>query len=147
MSLAIVGPPPLRACAPREVSPQEGSRPREKSHNTMHQIFRLRRAPRESLEGPSRFGSPPILIFVGVGAALPSFSFVLVPLADSAVATSTKQTAKRQTPSIDQLIIPITNFNELVEYFKEYAEDYNTATMPHIKYYDYNKLEMEEYAQ
>ena len=34
-----------------------------------------------------------------------------------------------------------------MEYFKEYAEDYNTATMPHIKYYDYNKLEMEEYAR
>jgi len=34
---------------------------------------------------------------------------------------------------------------ELQNYFKEYAEDYNTATMPHIKYYDYDKWEMEEY--
>ena len=34
---------------------------------------------------------------------------------------------------------------ELQEYFKEYAEDYNTATLPHIKYYDYDKWEMDEY--
>merc|ERR1740130_1127238 len=34
---------------------------------------------------------------------------------------------------------------EVQNYFKEYAEDYNTATMPHIKYYDYDKWEMEEY--
>jgi hypothetical protein len=34
---------------------------------------------------------------------------------------------------------------ELQEYFKEYAEDFNTATLPHIKYYDYDKWEMEEY--
>jgi hypothetical protein len=34
---------------------------------------------------------------------------------------------------------------ELQNYFKEYAEDYNTATMPHIKYYDYDKWEMVEY--
>ena len=34
---------------------------------------------------------------------------------------------------------------ELQEYFKEYMEDYNTATLPHIKYYDYDKWEMEEY--
>jgi len=34
-----------------------------------------------------------------------------------------------------------------MEYFKEYAEDYNTATMPHMKYYDYEKWEMEEYAK
>mmetsp|Transcript_33446 Transcript_33446/g.38079 ORF Transcript_33446/g.38079 Transcript_33446/m.38079 type:complete len:270 (+) Transcript_33446:3-812(+) len=34
---------------------------------------------------------------------------------------------------------------ELQEYFKEYAEDYNTATLPHTKYYDYDKWEMEEY--
>mmetsp|Transcript_26641 Transcript_26641/g.55064 ORF Transcript_26641/g.55064 Transcript_26641/m.55064 type:complete len:230 (-) Transcript_26641:661-1350(-) len=34
---------------------------------------------------------------------------------------------------------------ELQNYFKEFAEDYNTATMPHKKYYDYEKWEMEEY--
>lgn len=34
---------------------------------------------------------------------------------------------------------------ELQNYFKEYMEDFNTATLPHIKYYDYDKWEMEEY--
>mmetsp|Transcript_1566 Transcript_1566/g.2290 ORF Transcript_1566/g.2290 Transcript_1566/m.2290 type:complete len:343 (-) Transcript_1566:206-1234(-) len=34
---------------------------------------------------------------------------------------------------------------ELMNYFKEYMEDYNTATMPHVKYYNYDKWEMEEY--
>jgi hypothetical protein len=34
---------------------------------------------------------------------------------------------------------------ELQNYFKEYAEDYNTATLPHIKYYDYDRWEMDEY--
>jgi hypothetical protein len=34
---------------------------------------------------------------------------------------------------------------ELHNLFKEYAEDYNTATLPHIKYYDYEKWELEEY--
>jgi len=34
-----------------------------------------------------------------------------------------------------------------MEYFKEYAEDYNTATLPHVKYYDHDKWEMEEYAR
>jgi hypothetical protein len=34
---------------------------------------------------------------------------------------------------------------ELQEYYKEYMEDYNTATFPHKKYYDYDKWEMEEY--
>jgi len=34
-----------------------------------------------------------------------------------------------------------------MEYFKEYAEDFNTATLPHVKYYDYDKWEMEEYAR
>ena len=29
--------------------------------------------------------------------------------------------------------------------FKDYCEDYNTATMPHEKYYNYEKWEMEEY--
>ena len=31
--------------------------------------------------------------------------------------------------------------------FKEYAEDYNTATLPHLKYYNYDKWEMEEYTR
>jgi hypothetical protein len=34
---------------------------------------------------------------------------------------------------------------ELQNYFKEYMEDFNTATLPHKKYYDYDKWEMEEY--
>ena len=34
-----------------------------------------------------------------------------------------------------------------MEYYSEYAEDYNTATLPHLKYYDYDKWEMEEYAR
>ena len=34
---------------------------------------------------------------------------------------------------------------ETSNYFKDYAEDYNTATFPHSKYYDYDKWEMEEY--
>mmetsp|Transcript_16300 Transcript_16300/g.36676 ORF Transcript_16300/g.36676 Transcript_16300/m.36676 type:complete len:131 (-) Transcript_16300:34-426(-) len=32
-----------------------------------------------------------------------------------------------------------------MEYFKEFCEDFNTATMPHIKYYNYDKWEMDEY--
>ena len=36
---------------------------------------------------------------------------------------------------------------ELLSYFSEYAEDYNTATLPHVKYYDYDKWEMEDYAK
>ncbi|CAM9712726.1 unnamed protein product [Discosporangium mesarthrocarpum] len=31
------------------------------------------------------------------------------------------------------------------EYFKEYIEDYNTATLPHEKYINLEKWEMEEY--
>mmetsp|Transcript_14717 Transcript_14717/g.22199 ORF Transcript_14717/g.22199 Transcript_14717/m.22199 type:complete len:283 (+) Transcript_14717:131-979(+) len=34
---------------------------------------------------------------------------------------------------------------EVMEYFKCYMEDYNTATMPHEKYYNYEKWEMAEY--
>jgi hypothetical protein len=30
-------------------------------------------------------------------------------------------------------------------YFKDFMEDYNTATMPHEKYYNYERWEMEEY--
>jgi hypothetical protein len=33
----------------------------------------------------------------------------------------------------------------MMEHFKEYAEDFNTATLPHEKYYNYDKWEMEEY--
>merc|ERR1740139_295704 len=32
-----------------------------------------------------------------------------------------------------------------MEYFKEFCEDFNTATMPHLKYYNYDKWEMDEY--
>jgi len=45
----------------------------------------------------------------------------------------------------------IASFNgpkhELMEFYKEYMEDYNTATLPHIKNYDFLKWEMEEYAR
>ncbi len=34
---------------------------------------------------------------------------------------------------------------ELQNYITEYMEDYNTATLPHIKYYNYDKWEMGEY--
>ena len=34
---------------------------------------------------------------------------------------------------------------ELQNYFKDFCEDFNTATMPHEKYYDLEKWEMEEY--
>lgn len=34
---------------------------------------------------------------------------------------------------------------ELQNYFAEYAEDYNTCTLPHKKYYDYDAWEMQEY--
>lgn len=34
---------------------------------------------------------------------------------------------------------------EMVEAFKEYAEDFNTATLPHEKYYNYDTWEMDEY--
>jgi hypothetical protein len=36
---------------------------------------------------------------------------------------------------------------ELHIYFAEYAEVYNTFTLPHMKYYDYEKWELEEYAK
>lgn len=36
---------------------------------------------------------------------------------------------------------------ELQKYFDEYREDYNTVTLPHIKYYNYEKWEMEEYSK
>ena len=42
----------------------------------------------------------------------------------------------------------VSNFNgpkwEAMEMFKEYMEDYNTATMSHEKYYDVEKWEMTE---
>lgn len=34
---------------------------------------------------------------------------------------------------------------ELMEYFKEFKEDYNTATLPDKKYYNYDQWEMDEY--
>jgi hypothetical protein len=34
---------------------------------------------------------------------------------------------------------------ELQNYFADYMEDYNTATMPHVKYYDYDAWELQEY--
>lgn len=34
---------------------------------------------------------------------------------------------------------------EVTNFMKEYAEDFNTATLPHVKYYDYDKWEMEDY--
>jgi hypothetical protein len=32
-----------------------------------------------------------------------------------------------------------------MQHFKSYMEDYNTATMPHEKYYNYERWEMQEY--
>ncbi len=34
---------------------------------------------------------------------------------------------------------------ELQQYFDTYREDYNTATLPHMKYYNYDKWELEEF--
>lgn len=34
---------------------------------------------------------------------------------------------------------------EIMILFKDFIEDYNTATMPHTKYYNYERWEMEEY--
>lgn len=34
---------------------------------------------------------------------------------------------------------------EVTNFMKEYAEDFNTATLPHEKYYDYDKWEMDEF--
>lgn len=34
---------------------------------------------------------------------------------------------------------------EIMEHFKGFIEDYNTATLPHIKYYDLERWEMGEY--
>jgi hypothetical protein len=38
-----------------------------------------------------------------------------------------------------------SNKAEVRRLFEEYREDYNTATLPHPKFYDYDKWEMEEY--
>mmetsp|Transcript_29008 Transcript_29008/g.89690 ORF Transcript_29008/g.89690 Transcript_29008/m.89690 type:complete len:150 (+) Transcript_29008:650-1099(+) len=35
--------------------------------------------------------------------------------------------------------------HEQLELFREFAEDFNTVTMPHEKYYDLEKWEMQEY--
>jgi hypothetical protein len=34
---------------------------------------------------------------------------------------------------------------ELQKYFQEYMEDFNTATLPHMKYYHFEQWEMDEY--
>lgn len=34
---------------------------------------------------------------------------------------------------------------KIMQWFKSYIEDYNTATMPHPKFYHYERWEMEEY--
>jgi hypothetical protein len=34
---------------------------------------------------------------------------------------------------------------ELQKLFEEYREDYNTATLPHVKYYNYDQWELEEH--
>ena len=34
-----------------------------------------------------------------------------------------------------------------MEFYKEFMEDCNTATLPHVKYYDFPKWEMDEYAR
>ena len=35
--------------------------------------------------------------------------------------------------------------SQVMTYFKDFIEDYNTATMPHEKYYNYEAWEMKEY--
>ena len=37
------------------------------------------------------------------------------------------------------------NYLKVMTYFKDFIEDYNTATMPHEKYYNYEAWEMNEY--
>ena len=32
-----------------------------------------------------------------------------------------------------------------MDYFKDFCKDFNTATMPHTKYYNFPKWEMKEY--
>ena len=32
-----------------------------------------------------------------------------------------------------------------MQHFKQFMEDYNTATMPHVKFYYYERWEMAEY--
>ena len=34
---------------------------------------------------------------------------------------------------------------ELQQYFDTYREDFNTATLPHVKYYNYDKWELDEH--
>jgi ABC-type lipoprotein release transport system permease subunit len=34
---------------------------------------------------------------------------------------------------------------EVMQHFKSYIEDYNTATMPHSKFYNYEQWEMQDY--
>lgn len=34
---------------------------------------------------------------------------------------------------------------QIMQHFKSFIEDYNTATMPHEKYYNYERWEMMEY--
>ena len=35
--------------------------------------------------------------------------------------------------------------SEVMKYFRDFIEDYNTATMPHLKFYSYEKWEIEDY--
>ena len=46
-------------------------------------------------------------------------------------------------PKLKTLNLPFVHL--CPQNFKEYAEDFNTATLPHEKYYNYDKWEMEEY--
>jgi hypothetical protein len=41
--------------------------------------------------------------------------------------------------------IATSSKREVMQWFKSYIEDYNTATLPHEKYYNLEKWEMDEY--
>ena len=41
--------------------------------------------------------------------------------------------------------ISFSSYFKVMTYFKDFIEDYNTATMPHEKYYNYEAWEMNEY--
>jgi hypothetical protein len=43
---------------------------------------------------------------------------------------------------LSQISIPR---HEVQKYFEDYVEDFNTATLPHVKYYDYDTWERQEY--
>ena len=39
----------------------------------------------------------------------------------------------------------VSGLGQVMQHFKQFMEDYNTATMPHVKFYYYERWEMAEY--